>query len=153
MNMCKNWIGVLKFCILVSLPRFDDLQVPMSIGSIKGRGGMRGEWCAGNHVTMTNGPAITEEIRVTSAAKLTRLEEAVPEGLTDIGTGKPRPYRPPVPCAEAFLRSNPISFVKGPTPKREPFVAKQSRHPSDPSTPHRRRSTTIVHLFHLPSPS
>ena len=41
--MCKDWIGVLQSCILVSLPRFDDLQVPMSIGSIKGRGGMSGE--------------------------------------------------------------------------------------------------------------
>jgi hypothetical protein len=44
------------------------------------------EWCAGNHVIMTNGSAITEENRVISASNLTRLEEAVPEGLTDIST-------------------------------------------------------------------
>jgi hypothetical protein len=54
------------------------------------------EWCAGKHVVVTNKTVITKEKNhVTSAAKLTRLEEAVPGGLTDIGTVKPRPYHPP----------------------------------------------------------
>lgn len=101
---------------------------------------------------MANGPAISEENRVTITAKLTRRRKAVPEALADIGTGKPRPYYPLIQRAAAFPRSNPISYVKEPTPKGEPFVGKQSRHPSDPSTPHRRRSTTIVHPFHLQSP-
>jgi hypothetical protein len=55
---------------------------------------------------MKNGPAITEENRVTSATKLTKFEEAVPEGLMDIVTGKPCPYLPPVLGAATFPRSN-----------------------------------------------
>ena len=41
---------------------------------------------------MANGPAITEENLVTSAAKLTRGEKSVPGSLVGTGTGKPRPY-------------------------------------------------------------
>jgi hypothetical protein len=46
--------------------------------------------CAGNHVIMANGPAITEENHVRSMEKLTTLGKAVPVALTGIGTGKPR---------------------------------------------------------------
>jgi hypothetical protein len=53
---------------------------------------------------MTIGPEITEENRVKSTTKLTTLEEAVLGTLTDIGTGKPHPYRPPVLGAAAFPR-------------------------------------------------
>ena len=73
---------------------------------------------------MANGPAIIEENLVTSAAKSTKGQKLVPGSLAGTGTGKPRPYRQPVPLAAAFPRSNPIKVVKGLTLKREPFVAK-----------------------------
>jgi hypothetical protein len=65
----------------------------------------------------------------------------------------PRPYHPSILGVGAFPRSNPISSVKGTSRKGEPFVAKLSRHPPDPSTAHRRRSTTIVHPFSFPTSS
>jgi hypothetical protein len=99
---------------------------------------------------MTNGPAITEENRVRSMAKLTTLGKAVPGALTGIGTGKTCPYRPPVPPAAAFPKSNPIKVVKGPALKREPFVAKTEL----PST--RSICTTPKEIHHhsssIPSP-
>jgi hypothetical protein len=101
---------------------------------------------------MANGITITEENLITSTAKLTRRRKAVTGSLADIGTVKLRPYRLLVRGATAFPGSNPISYVKGATPKREPFIVKQSHHPSDPSTPHQRRSTTIIHPFQLQSP-
>jgi hypothetical protein len=82
---------------------------------------------------MATGPVITDENNVRSMAKLTTLGKALPGALMGIGTEKPRRYRPPVPPAVAFPRSNTIKVLKGPTLKREQFVAKQSRHPPDPS--------------------
>jgi hypothetical protein len=73
---------------------------------------------------MANGPAINEENRVRSMAKVTMLGKVVLGDLTGTGTGKSRLYHPPVLCAAAFPRSNSIKVVKGPMPKREPFVAK-----------------------------
>jgi hypothetical protein len=112
------------------------------------------ERCAGNQVIMANEPAITEKNLVTSAAKSTRGQKSVPGSSAGTGTGKARTYRLLVRCAASLLISNPIIYVKGGTPKRDTFIVKQRCHPSDPSTPHRRRSTTplfihsISHLLH-----
>ncbi|KAK1680268.1 hypothetical protein QYE76_041116 [Lolium multiflorum] len=80
-------------------PNLDDHQ---SLLRMAERIGKLTEW--GNHVIMKNRPAITEENRVRSMAKFTTLEEVVPGALTGIGTGKPRTYHPPIPCAAAFMR-------------------------------------------------
>jgi hypothetical protein len=79
---------------------------------------------AGNHVIIANGPAITEENHVTSTTKLSRCQKAVPESLAYIGTGEAHMYRPSVRGATTFSRSNRISSVKDPMPKRESFIAK-----------------------------
>jgi hypothetical protein len=91
-----------------------------------------------NHVIMTNGPVITEENRVTSAAKLARIEEAVPEGLTDIGKGKSRPYDLP-----QHPEVKPYKFCEGPYAKGR-AIRRQTELPSI-------RSITIVHPFYLQS--
>jgi hypothetical protein len=80
--------------------------------------------CAGYHVIMANGPAITEENHVRSIAKLTTLRKAVSGDLTGIIMGKPHPYHPPVPPTAAFPKSNTIKVVKKPTLKRDSFVTK-----------------------------
>jgi hypothetical protein len=58
---------------------------------------------------MENGPAITEENHVTSAAKLTRRQYEVLESLEDIGTSKPRTKRPSL-LATSLREVKPYNF-------------------------------------------
>jgi hypothetical protein len=63
---------------------------------------------------MTKSGAKREDSRVANTHKSTGIEELIPLVLTSTGTGKARPYRPPVLTSTDFIMSNQVTFMKAP---------------------------------------